>query len=703
MLHDRLAVALQDARHKGVIEMTFARLGLFAAGAAGAALLFGCSTNDGAPSAASFASPTADVVAAQPQSVDNFMLVDQNLEAHELYRLSDAPAVVIVTTGNGCPIARSMAPALKALKAAYAAKGVEFMLLNSNRQDTREAVQKEAADYGFDMPVLLDSNQLVGESLGVTRTAEVFVIDPKTWQVAYHGPLDDRTDYGGAQKANATPYAAHALDQLLAGKPVMQPVGLQTKGCLIDFPNRGAAKISRISYAKDVAPILEAKCVACHQEGGIGPFAMSSYDMVKGFSPMIREVLRTHRMPPWNADPHVGAFQGDKSLSPEQVQTIVHWIEAGSPRGTGPDPLAATRHVAAEWPLGKPDLVLKVPSYTIPASGVVDYQRPIILNPLTEGRWLRASTIKPGQRQGVHHLLTGYMKDIPADAKGLETRWGSSVGGYAVGAESMISPPNAGTYLPPGGAIGVQAHYTPFGKEAVDNSQIALYFYDKDKTPNLVMHNSVVVDTTIAIPANDGHHAEVAYLEFPHDAILYSAFPHAHYRAAASDLWIQYPNGTKTLLLSLPRYDFNWQRDYTFAQPLKVPAGSKLIAHYVYDNSKRNPHNPDPSRVITWGEQSWQEMLYTAVRYRWVDETSKHLVDYDQDLNASRFLGMMDDNIDGKLEKAELRGNLGGVLLRYFDLIDTNKDGYLDAGELKAAQAMMARRRQAAAAPTTGK
>lgn len=679
--------------------MNLARTCVFAAGASVAALLVGCSTGAPATSASQFAQETAAVAPAQPQTVDNFMLVDQNLEAHELYRLADAPAVVIVSTGNGCPIARSMAPALKSLKAKFAAQGVEFMLLNSNLQDSREAIQKEAADYGFDIPILMDSNQLVGESLGVTRTAEVFVINPKTWQVVYHGPLDDRTDYGGAQKANVTSYAADALDALLAGKPVAEPVGLQTKGCLIDFPSRNPAKISKISYAKDVAPILEAKCVACHQEGGIGPFAMSSYDMVKGFSPMIREVIRTHRMPPWNADPHVGAFQDDKSLSPDQIKTIVHWIEEGSPRGDGPDPLAAKKHVAAEWPLGKPDVVLKVPPYTIPASGVVDYQRPIVLNPLTEGRWLRASTIKPGQRQGVHHLLTGYMKDVPADGKGLETRWGASVGGYAVGAESTVAPPNAGTYIPAGGAIGIQAHYTPFGKEAVDNSEIALYFYDKDKTPNLVMHNSVVVDTTISIPANDGHHQEVAYLTFPHDAVLYSAFPHAHYRATSSDLWIQYPDGTRKLLLSLPRYDFNWQRDYTFAQPIKVPAGSKLIAHYVYDNSKRNPHNPDPNRVVTWGEQSWEEMLYTAVRYRWADETSKHLVNYDDDLNSDRFLGMMDDNVDGKLEKAELKGNLGGVLLKYFDAIDTNHDGYLEMSELKAAQAMMSRRRQAQAAP----
>jgi len=263
-----------------------------------------------------------------------------------------------------------------------------------------------------------------------------------------------------------------------------------------------------------------------------------------------------------------------------------------------------------------------------------------------------------------------------------------------VGAESSHEPANAGVYLPPGGAYGFQMHYTPYGKEVVDKSQVALYFYDKP--PELIMHSVVVLDPTIEIPAGEARHKEVAYVQFPHDALLYSAFPHAHYRAYSSDLWIQYPDGRTQLLLSLPRYDFNWQRSYTFAEPVKVPAGSKLIAHYVYDNSKRNPSNPDPSIKVSWGEQSFQEMLFTSLSYRWVDETAKHRVDYETEFNKTRLIGMMDDNLDGKLQKAELRGQMGSALLKYFDVLDKNHDGVLDADELAAAQAMVGPRRQAA-------
>jgi redoxin len=656
--------------------MNGAKLGVLALLASTAALCgFAGDTTASGPGHASGAAATASA------KVDNFMLVDADMEAHELYRLADAKAVVIVTQSNGDAVIRSQAPALKALKAAYAAKGVEFVMLNSNLKDSREAIQAEAAKAGFDTPILMDSNQLVGESLGVTRSAEVLVVDPKTWTVAYRGAMS------GAGKA---------LDALSAGQAVAMS-GPASKGAAIAFPARAA---TNISYSKDVAPILEAKCVACHEEGGIGPFAMTNYAMVKGFAPMIREVIRTDRMPPYHADPHVGTFSDNQRLSADQVKTLVHWIEAGAPRGDGPDPLGAVHHVAQEWPLGKPDAIINLPAYTIPASGVVDYQRPAVANTLTEGKWVRAATIKPGSRQGVHHLLTGWMAEMPADGRSSETKWAASLGaGYAVGAESNIMPADTGTYLPPGGAIGFQAHYTPFGKEVVDKSQIALYFYDKP--PELIMHSVVVIDNTIAIPAGEARHKEVAYVEFPHDALLYSAFPHAHYRAYSSDLWIQYPDGKEKLLLSLPRYDFNWQRSYTFAEPIKVPAGSKLIAHYVYDNSKRNPSNPDPKINVSWGEQSFQEMLFTSLSFRWADETAEHRVNYDGEMNSSRLMGMLDDNLDGKIEKAEVtgRGRVGDMLLKYWDVLDKNHDGTLDKSELAAAQGMMGPRRSAAAAP----
>jgi hypothetical protein len=281
---------------------------------------------------------------------------------------------------------------------------------------------------------------------------------------------------------------------------------------------------------------------------------------------------------------------------------------------------------------------------------------------------------------------------MPANGQSSETRWRGSVGGYAVGAESNVYAKNVGSYLPAGGAIGFQMHYTPYGKEAVDNSQIGVYFYDKP--PELMMRNVIVIDGTITIQPNTKRHKEVAYVEFPNDALLYSAFPHAHYRAYSSDLWLETPDGKKTLLLSLPRYDFNWQRSYTFAEPIKIPAGSRLIAHYVYDNSKTNPANPDANIKVTWGEQSHEEMFFTSVSFRWLDETAAKQVNSEARFAKTRLLGMMDDNLDGKLQKAELKGQMGNMIGMAFAKIDTNADGAIDRDELSAAQALLPQRRR---------
>tara|TARA_B110000037_G_scaffold216790_1_gene276572 strand:- start:1176 stop:3266 length:2091 start_codon:yes stop_codon:yes gene_type:complete len=615
--------------------------------------------------------------------VDDFQLLDHMGVAHRLFYYSDAPAIVVMTQGNGCPIVRNAVPAYRQVRDNYQEQGVKFFLLNSNLQDNKTTIAKEVADFGFDIPVLVDENQLVGESLNVTRTAEVFVIDPKSRKIVYHGPVDDRLTYQN-QKAKAEfSYLSDALDAVIAGETV-KISQVDAPGCIVNFPERdNKERHTNISYHDTIAPILEERCVECHQVGGIGPWAMTSYDMIKGFSPMIREVIRTDRMPPWHSDPNIGSFLHDRSLTSKEIKTLVHWIEAGSPRGEGYDPLADPRESLPDWPLGVPDLILTVPSFDVPATGVVDYQRPYVVNPLEEGKWLRASTVKVGSRESVHHVLTGYLKEIPKSGQSNEVRWGASVGGYAVGAESMIAREGLGTYIPAGGAIGLQMHYTPFGREVTDTTQIGLYFYDK--RPPRMLRNSVIMDFSIEIPPEKANHAETAYLEFPKDAELFYAFPHAHYRGQSSTLAIRYPDGREEMILSLPKYDFNWQRAYEFKDPIKVPAGAKLIARYTYDNSTQNAANPDPSKKIVWGDQSFEEMLYTAISYRWTDETSADQKgEYQELLNAGRLFGMLDDNIDESIQKDEIRGRAGRRLAGNFDRLDRNGDGALSWQEYSA-------------------
>ncbi len=633
--------------------------------------------------------PVADVAtsvaapaAALPARVDNFRLVTADGYARELSRYKDAPAIVLVMGGAGHM--ETVGPELAKLEAAYTAKGVEIFVVNSNPQDTREAMLADAAKYGFKSPILQDDLQLVGGQIGATTVGQSFVVEPKSMKIAYTGPI-----------------SAEAVDAVLAGKaPAAASVAV--KGTPINFPDRAPAKkaeFAKISYSSTIAPLLEEKCVACHQEGGIAPFAMDNYDKVKAFAPMIREAVRTDRMPPWDPDPHVATFADDKSLSGAQIKTLINWIEAGAPRGDGEDSLAKVKHVAPEWPLGKPDMIVDIPKFTVPPTGYVDYQYPTVPNPLKEGKWLKASTAKVSQRQAVHHILSGVIAEGQTQ-KGMQN-WGGGVGGYTVGMESTVAPKGIGSWIPSGGEFAYQMHYTPFGKEAVSAEQIGLYFYKDGEKPELIMREMPLVDQFIKIPANDPAHKEIAYFNFPKDAILHTAVVHAHYRGTYSKLEILDPSGKRETILNVPFYDFNWQRMYEFAKPIEIKAGSKVIATYIYDNSKRNPANPDPNKEIVWGDQSFEEMFYTSLRYRWKDETVEKQTNYDQLLNKTRLMGMMDDNLDDKLQKGELRSQFAQLAAApgAFEMADTNKDGGIDQPELEKVLAMMQQMRRPAASP----
>ena len=255
---------------------------LVAASATALALVMGYSGMNGAHLSAASA-------ASEGQKVPNFRLADENLIAHDLYSMADAPAVVLITQGDGCPVVRNDVAAFNALKAKYAPKGVEFFMINSNIQDSRDDIKEEAKEFGYDMPVLKDDNQLVGEALHFQRTAEVIVIDPKTWQIVYRGPVDDRVTYERQKTRASNHWADDALASFLTGKPV-EVSQRPAPGCLINLLSAGREfEFKNISYSKEVAPIIDEKCVTCHQAGGIGPMELTSYQKVKGFAPMIRE------------------------------------------------------------------------------------------------------------------------------------------------------------------------------------------------------------------------------------------------------------------------------------------------------------------------------------------------------------------------------------------------------------------------------
>jgi hypothetical protein len=329
----------------------------------------------------------SNTTAADTLIVDNFVLIDHQGTAQELFYHSDDKAVVIVAQGNGCQIVRSNLEDLRAIRKDYAHQGVEILMLNANLQDTRSTILAEAEEWGNDFAIMKDRTQMIARSLKLNRTGEVLVIDPRNWQIVYRGPLSDRVDFERQKNKADMHYVRDTLDALIAGKKVA-PSTINAPGCIINYDDIDPAEIS---YSETIAPILKENCVACHVQDGIAPWAMSEYAMVKGFAPMMREVVRTKRMPPWHADPEIGHWRNEVSMSDQDTKTLITWIEAGAPRGEGDDPLKQILPLENAWTLGQPDLIIDIPAFEIPATGTVDYQFPNVPNPYDRDVWVVAA------------------------------------------------------------------------------------------------------------------------------------------------------------------------------------------------------------------------------------------------------------------------------------------------------------------------
>jgi hypothetical protein len=615
------------------------------------------------------------------ERVDNFVLLDHQGRARELYYQSDASAVVILSytngTGdsNGCAVPEATLEVLAALEQSH--PEARFWLLDP--QNDRAAIRAGAAATTLTAPILEDPAQIISSALGIDRSGEVLVLDPGDWRIVYRGGIGPVPQVLAALASDTPP-------------PPSDPA---FPGCPIDYRPEDPAGAS-ISYSATIAPLLEKHCAYCHVEGGIGPWAMTGYDMIRGFAPMIREVVRTRRMPPWHADPHIGRWQGDRALSAADTRTLVRWIEAGAPRGAGPDPLAELRPLASTWPLGEPDLVVEIPGFEVPATGVVDYQFPYVKNELDHGVWISAATVLPGDRRVVHHVLAGSVEGEipPSDTDSVMDNY---IIGYAPGAESFVMPPGTGVYVAPGGYFTFQMHYTPIGRMVVDHSKLGLYL--SATPPDNFLRHAVVISPDLNIPAHAPDHEEAAYYAFHDEVVIHSLFPHSHYRGRSSTFEVRYPDGRLETVLSVPDYDFNWQRSYNPVEPLRLPAGSWLIHRTVYDNSARNPANPDPQQTVHWGLQSWEEMLYGAFSYSWANETTSAPVHDRMRSVYTQFVGFLDRNMDGKVGWRELPENLRKRLVQGFKAVDSNGDGGLDVDEFLALQ----RQREAAEAAQAGR
>ena len=538
-------------------------------------------------------------------AVRDFALLDHLGAFRHLYYYAKDPAtkaIVLFVQGNGCPLVRKRVPELKRLRDAYAAKGVLFWMINANAQDTRDEVAREAAEFTIDLPILLDPTQLTAQSLNITRTGEAIVIEPNTWRIRYRGAIDDRLGYGTEKSDARSEYLKDALDALLAGERIPTTV-TAAPGCVVTCDKTAPA-----SYSGVIAPLLKANCVQCHTRGGIGPFAMSNYEKVRGWSDMIREVLVTRRMPPWQADPRAGKFGNDFSISTDQTRTLVDWIDAGTPRGTGGDPLADYQPALPEWKLGTPDYVVDIPPQSVAAEGVFDYRYITVEAPNTEDVWLRATEIVPGNTRVLHHIIATTV--LPGQDR---NKNGKSLSGYAPGMGPDMLPEGTGIHLLAGSRIVFQLHYTASGKAETDRSRLGLYL--SKSPPKLELRSNVLIDYAFKIPPGDREFVTKKSRRFERDALLYSMNPHMHLRGKWMRYTARYPDGTDEVLLNVPNYRFDWQRNYELKEPKRMPKGTELIVEAAWDNSALNLNNPDAAKAVGWGDQTFNEMFFASFRY----------------------------------------------------------------------------------------
>ncbi|MDD9958419.1 MAG: redoxin domain-containing protein [Gammaproteobacteria bacterium] len=539
--------------------------------------------------------------------ISDFSLVDADGRFFQLSRHTNQDAIVIFAYDPASRDARRAVSDLDELAEQFSEQAVEIAVIDVSASTDRAAMREEAEDEDIAFRILMDDTQIVAGELGISRAAEAVIIDPKAREVVYRGALSRRTADGSRSERNSGSYVAEALTALLAGQEILAE-SLASRGDEIAY-----TQIDALSYADDVAPILEQRCVTCHQEGGIAPFAMSNHQMVQGWSPMIRETLITKRMPPGQIDnQYVESFHGVNHITIEETQKLISWIDNGSVNNDSTDPLADLNLQPAKWLNGEPDIVIQIPEQQIPATGVQDYRNLTLPLDLEEDIWVKAVEFEAGDPTVLHHIIAfSYGPDGINQFEILNQ--GIGLGAYAPGNELNLYPEGSGYPLKAGGGLLLQMHYTTSGKETTDASEIGLYLWDEE--PERLILGGSAAEMDINIPPFAGDHEMVATKKFRTDSYLTMLGPHMHYRGFDANFKLKYPDGRVEEVLNVPNYQFNWQKTYDFKEPLFLPAGTELVFRGTFDNSDMNPFNPDPSQTLTWGEQTWQEMFFGFFRY----------------------------------------------------------------------------------------
>ena len=547
--------------------------------------------------------------------VDPFQLTDYQGREWKESELFGEKGTVIAFLGTQCPLAKQYSKGIANLETKYRGRGIRIIAVDSNVQDSLADMAAHARRFDLQIPFLKDPNQHVADLCGATRTPEVCVLDAKRI-LRYRGRIDDQYGIGYAKDEPTKTELRDAIESIVRGEPVSVPVAA-APGCLIgrSVKSPANAPAELITYAEHIAPILQARCVACHRDGDIGPMDLTSYDDASAWADMIAEVTQDRRMPPWHANPEYGHFSNDRRLDERELQLISDWARQGAPRGdAAKEPTKLT--FTDGWLLPEqPDIVVPMANkpYQIPSQGEVKYQYFVTDLKNDKELWFRGMEVVPGNREVVHHIL------IFAREKGSRRRElggeRSFLAGYVPGTRAEMMPAGYAKRIPPNSQLIFQVHYTPNGSPQEDLSKVGFVVAD----PSTITHEiitSSAVNPRFRIPPGDADYRTTAMLpERLPECELLAMSPHMHVRGKSFRYTLVNPDKSREILLDVPRYDFNWQTEYRLAEKKILPKGARIFCEAVFDNSEDNLNNPNPKSWVTWGDQTYEEMMIGYFHY----------------------------------------------------------------------------------------
>ena len=586
------------------------------------------------------------VVAADSPSTDklntkiaNISLTDDKgkvISLHDSFR--DAKVIVVVFMSFDCQVSNSYSTTLADLHKKFSGQGVAFLGIDSPDDKDAAAIAKEAADAKIPFAVLKDNKYVAADAFKAIRTPEAFVLD-RNFVLRYRGRLDD--SYRGERLSYLKPTRNDvqvAIEEVLAGKNVSEPA-TKAVGCPLE---RAVAvkKTGKVTFYKDVLPILQNNCQSCHRKGEVGPFELATFHDAVKWSTSIKDYTESRAMPPWK--PTDGpAFHNERKLTEKQIATIAAWVAEGTPEGD-PKEAPKPRVFTEGWQLGKPDLVLTVADdFTLGASGTDAFRVFVLPTNLTEDKYVTAVEVKPGNPRVVHHSLNFFdrtgearkleekekMRDKNPDEKdfgpGYSSRMGAGtnsgkfirgadfggLGGWAPGQIPRHLPEGTGWHLPKGSDVLLQLHYHRDGKVEKDKTSIGLYFA---KNPvKSTFEGMVIPGLFLGIPAGDATFKVKGKIEVEEDCTLHSVMHHMHMLGKSAKIVVEPPEGKAFTLLEIKDWDYNWQETYWLKEPIAIKKGTKMSVEAVYDNSDKNPLNPfSPPKFVRFGEQTDNEMCF---------------------------------------------------------------------------------------------